>query len=435
MFITRTASDPSIQKLFLMRRIQQILLAAFLLNFLNASGQSRIRKAVFIIVDGIPADVIERVPHPYLDAIGKAGGYCRAYQGGIKGTYSQSPTISAVGYNNILTGTWADKHNVWDNDIKAPDYHYPSVFRLFKDRYPAKKIAVFSSWLDNRTKLVGDNLAATGHIHVDYKTDSLEFDTTDFPHTAQDYMQAIDDSVANAAARCLRDDAPDLSWVYLEYTDDIGHAYGDSPQMDQAVKNTDRRIGKIWDAVKLREKQYPEDWLVIVTTDHGRDSITGKEHGGQSQRERTGWIYTNAQGLNKAFTAPACAAVDIMPTICRFLDVAIPKEYAYEIDGTPLIGELSFQGLTLAQSDSGLCLKWSAVQSGGNLKVYMSSTDNFKTGGKDSYKLLKTVPPGQQGCKIRGVDMTRAHKFVVVGAYNLSNIQYDPIGAHHQSAP
>lgn len=408
-----------------MKLIKQIFSAFLLITFLNVSAQNRIKKAVFIIVDGIPADVVEHVPHPYLDAIRKEGGYCRAYQGGVKGTYSESPTISAVGYNNILTGTWANKHNVWDNDIKAPNYHYPTVFRFFKERYPKKKIGVFSSWLDNRTKLVGDNLAVTNHLHVDYKTDSLEYDTTDFPHDNQNYMQDIDDSVAAAAAMCLENTAPDLSWVYMEYTDDIGHAFGDSPQMDEAVKNTDRRIGKIWDAVKLREKKYNEDWLVIVTTDHGRDSITGKGHGGQSQRERAGWIYTNARELNKEFTAPSCSVADIMPTICRFMNTDIPEDNKYEIDGIPFIGRISFNALKAEKSNGGIYLKWNPIQTEGDVKIYMALADNFKTGKKDSYELQATIPVKNKGYRIPPIDMNHKYKFVVVGQYNTGNIHWE----------
>src|ERR1700761_7057220 len=120
-------------------------------------AQQKVKKTVFIIADGIPADVIEKLPVVNLKAIAKAGGYSRSYVGGIKGTYSETPTISAVGYNSVLTGTWVHKHNVWDNDIADPNYHYPTIFRLLKTASPEKKTAIFSTWLDNRTKLVGDN--------------------------------------------------------------------------------------------------------------------------------------------------------------------------------------------------------------------------------------------------------------------------------------
>ena len=142
---------PMVKKPFLLI----VLLIAF-----GATGIAQ-KKALFIIADGIPADVIEKLNTPALDAIAKKGGYTRAFTGGEKGGYSQTPTISAVSYNTILTGTWVNKHNVWDNDIAAPNYHYQTIFRLFESKFPEKKTAIFSSWLDNRTKLVCEGLTAT----------------------------------------------------------------------------------------------------------------------------------------------------------------------------------------------------------------------------------------------------------------------------------
>jgi hypothetical protein len=139
-----------------MKKYQLVLL----LVILGTGAWAQKKKALFVIVDGIAADVIENQPTPFLKTIAKAGGYTRAHVGGEKGGYSQTPTISAVGYNSLLTGTWVNKHNVWGNDIKAPNYHYWTLFRFFKEQYPQKKTAVFSSWLDNRTKLVGENLPA-----------------------------------------------------------------------------------------------------------------------------------------------------------------------------------------------------------------------------------------------------------------------------------
>ena len=48
---------------------------------------AKTKKAVFIIVDGVPADMIERLKPPAIGRIAAEGGYSRAYCGGIAGTY------------------------------------------------------------------------------------------------------------------------------------------------------------------------------------------------------------------------------------------------------------------------------------------------------------------------------------------------------------
>lgn len=241
------------------------------------------KKVVIILVDGIPTDLLYKTSTPVLDAMAKEGAFSEAYVGGRKSHITESPTISAVGYNTMLTGTWVNKHNVYGNAIKKPNYHYPTIFRLLKDAYPDKKTAIYSTWLDNRTKLLGEGLAATRHLKVDFHFDGLELDEKKYPHDAQKkYLKRIDAEVARKAANHILEAGPALSWVYLEHSDDVGHMYGEGPELKRTITYEDALIGFIWDAVKLREKKTGEDWLVIITTDHGRDPETAKHHGGRN---------------------------------------------------------------------------------------------------------------------------------------------------------
>jgi hypothetical protein len=384
-----------------------------------ASAQQK--KAVFIILDGIPADVIEKVETPVLDMIAAQGGYTHAYQGGTKDGYNQSPTISAVGYNHVLTGTWSNKHNVWDNDIKAPNYHYWNIFRIAETTNPALSTAIFSSWTDNRTKLIGENLAEAGGIDIDYTYDGLELDTVRFPHTKdRKFMFDIDEQISTEAGRYILEKGPDLSWVYLEFTDDMGHMYGDSPEFTDAVRKADAQVGRIWNALQQRMKTYGEEWMIVITTDHGRDAQTGKNHGGQSARERNAWVVTNIKPLNKHFSQPA--VVDIAPSILRFMNVVVPSAVQEEMDGVPFIGKLSIANLAATRNGKNATLTWTPVDADGKVEVWITTTNNFETGGNDKYLQIGTTQTKNGRFTFQLPDKTDYCKILVKGSYNMMNV-------------
>ncbi|GAB3916774.1 alkaline phosphatase family protein [Larkinella terrae] len=400
-----------------------LLIAAGFFGTHPGSAQSDKRKALFVIVDGIPADVIEKLAKPNLDAIAKEGGYVRAHVGGQKGTYSQTPTVSAVGYNSLLTGTWVNKHNVWDNDIKDPNYHYWTLFRFLETQYPQKKTAIFSTWLDNRTKLVGEGLPATGQLRLDYSFDGFELDTLHFPHDRErEHIHKIDEKVVDEAAAYIQQESPDLSWVYLEYTDDMGHKYGDSEQFYRAIRMMDGQMGRLWKAVQYRQKTFGEDWQVFITTDHGRSADTGKDHGGQSDRERNTWMVTNAKNLNPYFKQATPGIVDIMPTLARHLNVTIPKEQAFEIDGIPLTGKLSITHPTAKKEANRIALSWKAADAEGTVKVWLSTTNHFETGQRDHYWLMDELPVKAEKAVIDVSKLpTGFYKIVLQARYNSLN--------------
>ena len=396
----------------------RLLSLLLLLSSLTFQAQSQ-KKAVLVLLDGIPTDVIERVNTPNMDEIANVGGFTKAYVGGLKDGYSQTPTVSAPGYMNMITGVWAHKHNVRDNAVKEPNYNYWNIFRIAETVNSSLETAIFSTWEDNRTKLIGEGKEAAGSIELDYSFDGFELDTNRFPHKAdRKFIFDIDELVSKEAARYIEEKAPDLSWVYLEFTDDMGHKFGDSPEMDDAVQKADTQVGRIWQAIKKREA-LGEDWMIVITTDHGRSPQNGKGHGGQSDRERSTWICTNHEDLNDSFNQNP-GIVDIMPSVLAHMKLTPPDVLKGEVDGVSFIEEISLTNLSARYSYGMLMIKWEAIGEG-TAEIFISDTNNFAKGGIDTYRKLVEVPLSKKEVLINFDQEADLYKILVKAPNNWSN--------------
>ena len=398
------------------------LFLSLLLFVMPGQLEARQRKALFVILDGIPADCIWRLQPPTIMSIAREGHLGRAFCGGERNMYNQTPTISAVGYTNILTGTWVNKHNVWDNSNIKINYNYWNIFRIAENQHRPVTTALFSSWTDNRTILLGAGKPEAGNLKIDYVFDGYDLDKARFPKKP-DELQVLDNDiqVAADAAKCIGNDAPDLSWLYLWYSDDAFHLHGYGAFADRYVMKADSLLSQVWKAVKMREKKYKEDWLVIVTTDHGR-AVTGFGHGGQTDNERNIWMATNIKKVNRHFFSPTLSHVDILPTICRWMNFEIPRNVGFELDGQPFYGRCHMADLFARKYDDKVILYWNYLgRRSGDVRrlapVYVATTNNFATGGEDKWQIVGWADEqtGQYSVDLCKLPKSSFYKFSVGG--------------------
>ena len=79
----------------------------------------------------------------------------------------------------------------------------------------------------------------------------------------------------------------DILFLDFDHIDHAGHSYGygpDIPEYLNTIEDVDGYIGWVISAMESRLNFENEEWLVIITSDHG-GNISG--HGGQTIEERT----------------------------------------------------------------------------------------------------------------------------------------------------
>ena len=380
----------------------------------QSKDESKVRKAVYVIIDGVTAEMIERLQPPAIEEIASEGTFGKCFTGGTVGRYDQTPTISAIGYTNILTATWANKHNVWGNDNLSPNYNYWTIFRIAKEQDREVTTGLFSSWQDNRTVLLGEGKPETGNLEIGYVCDGYDLDHEAFPDKEHDLrIFDIDEHVSKMAAECIRKNAPDLSWVYLWYTDDAGHIFGAGETLDDFILLADRQVARIWEAVKYREANFNEEWMVVITTDHGRE-YNGFHHGEQSYSERSCWISTNVKA-NERLTGGSGAIIDINPSICRFMGFEVPQDVLWEQDGVSFYGDVDIMNMEVEPYGSSVILTWECLNPSAVVNVWAASANEFNKGGKDEWVKVGEVSAGDSRFVVDITNLPKSdfYKFVL----------------------
>lgn len=272
-------------------------------------------KVLLIGIDGVRADVLADVATPVMDSLAARGWY-------TAGARTTTPSVSGPAWSSILTGVWPAKHGVMDNGFEGRRYEeYPAFLTLAERQRPELGTFAALDWMPLAS------LEGGGPVLTDATDRLVAVDGYEFGWAEADSM------VAARAAQHLASAEVDAAFVYLGNPDETSHRHGSiGTEYRDAIALSDRHVGWLTEALRARAGFGGEDWLVLISTDHGRREDGG--HGGDSPEEMTIFILASGPstgGWPAAGSRPEYI-VDVPVTALHHLGIAVGSD----LDGSPL---------------------------------------------------------------------------------------------------
>lgn len=235
----------------------------------------KVKKAVFIGYDGVRADTfrdLDTHKKSALNAVLNDGGHAYlSYAGGINFPYYNiQATDSAPGWTTMLTGELYYKTGVLWNDYEKDD-KYPTLMKSLIDDKLADKTSFYSAWGSYIDTTLGSENAsnkAAGY-NANYVAAAQFVKEKKYEELGADTDAAVTEL---AVADIQSEDCSDFIFTLYESTDEYGHAAGFHPDSEaymNAFAFEDELALQIIDAIKARPTYDEEDWLIIMSSDHG----------------------------------------------------------------------------------------------------------------------------------------------------------------------
>ena len=265
--------------------LPQTIVADMVNDHFNASlpAGKTVKKCFIFGYDGARADGIVKlkgIENSAVNYVAESGGLYVSFAGGKSKYFNTQATSTAPGWASILTGKWAKETGVKNNGYLLSS-DTPTVLTSLVESGKANSSLFLCSWgghltADNAT--YREEAAYTLQKGLNVRWETYSYDDT--MHAAM-----VDEVNSPNCA--------DIIFCTYERPDSAGHGYGygnDVPEYVEAIKLSDRDAFDLIKLIEARDTYISEDWLFIVTSDHGGK---GTGHGGQSVDCRTTFITAN----------------------------------------------------------------------------------------------------------------------------------------------
>jgi len=269
-------------------------------------------KVLLIGLDGVRPDVLAEVPTPHIDALIAEGAFTPHARTGM-------PSVSGPGWSSMLNGVWPEKHGVVNNDFTGKRYDlYPDFLTRIEDVRPELNTFAVADW---KPLVAQDDGVATISDRVDVKhvMDGYEMG---WPEGDEEAVRLAEEHLASAD--------PDALFVYLGNPDEASHeARSIGEEYRDAIALADAHVGRLVAAVRARATYARENWLILMSTDHGRTAQGG--HGDDTPEERT--IFFLASGPSAEVGTPADTVHIVDVPVTALAHLGIEADPAWGLDG------------------------------------------------------------------------------------------------------
>ena len=250
-----------------------------------ADGKTE-KKAIIIGYDGCRADVLTEMVDgkSAVDTLLDDGASINlAYCGGVNyPAPNTQDTSTAPGWCSILTGVWASEHGITANGI-TKSLEYKTLLTTLIEESKIDSSSFITKWkghFDRKNATYNEEKDYCEENNLNVSFNRLKNDEASHEYTLNEVSKK---------------DCADFIFVIYEPTDSTGHNYGftiNNPRYKEAFNTADQYGFETIDAIKQRATYDTEDWLIIITSDHGG---IGTDHGGASIQERMTFIITNKE--------------------------------------------------------------------------------------------------------------------------------------------
>lgn len=205
-----------------------------------------------------------------------------AYCGGVNypdGENTQA-TSTAPGWCSLLTGVWAEDNGVYGNGQPKNMEHKTLMTELTESGTidSASFVTIWGGHFEdeNATYVPEKAYCEENNLNVSFN----KYDSNVLAATG-------------AIKQLSSDECPDFMIAIYEGTDGAGHSFGfttNNPCLQAGFGLNDSLAFATINAIEARDTYETEDWLIIITSDHGG---FGTGHGGATIQERMIFIISN----------------------------------------------------------------------------------------------------------------------------------------------